>query len=90
MSHDADCPQGMRVQLKVDFHRFTDGQLALNERAKAAFADVETDTPRGLDSTRRQVAHGYWNAAQHSRVPSYGRVRIHNALRLVIVEPHRI
>jgi len=63
MPHDTDCPQGICVQLKVDFHRFPDRQFAFNERTEAAFADIETDTSCRPDSARRQVAQGHWNAA---------------------------
>src|SRR5690349_6256684 len=89
MSHDADRPQGMRVQLKVNFHGFSNGQFALNQCAKAAFANVETDAPCRLDSACRQVAQGHRNAAERTRVPSYGAIRTPGSLGLITAETHR-
>ena len=66
MTDDRNCVQGLFWQLQVQFHSFSQAQIALYQGAQSSFTDIQRHAARGLNSPRYQVASlvGMLNSAR--------------------------
>src|SRR5690242_21114251 len=66
------------TDLQIDSHRITDLHTGLNDGSQTAFAKIKTDASACSYAALAQVAHGYGDAEQVSRIPSRRYTRIVN------------